>query len=187
MFGFGWGEIVVIGIVALIAIGPKELPTVLRSLGHWMGKIRRMANEFQGQFQEALREAELTDLKKQAEEVTNSITSYDPLKDTQKELEKTFDFDDPLKDLHKSEVKSEAPSDVAVSHAPEAPPLPRAAIPDGATLPASALPPVDVPIPDLPMPELPPPVTEKDFAPVTTQPALAEAPKPEAKSGGSAS
>ena len=87
MFGFGWGEIVVIGIVALIAIGPKELPTVLRSLGHWMGKIRRMANEFQGQFQEALREAELTDLKKQAEEVTNSITSYDPLKDTQKELE----------------------------------------------------------------------------------------------------
>lgn len=178
MFGFGWGEIVVIGIVALIAIGPKELPTVLRSLGHWMGKIRRMANEFQGQFQEALREAELTDLKKQAEEVTNSITSYDPLKETQKEIEKTFDFDDPLKELPKSEVTS----DVATPHAPEAPPLPGATIPDGATLPASALPPVDVP-----MPELPPPVTEKDFAPATTQPALAEAPHPAAKSGGSAS
>ena len=45
MFNFGWGELVVIGIVALIAIGPKELPTVLRTLGQWMGKIRRMANE----------------------------------------------------------------------------------------------------------------------------------------------
>jgi sec-independent protein translocase protein TatB len=173
MFGFGWGEIVVIGIVALIAIGPKELPTVLRSIGHWMGKIRRMANEFQGQFQEALREAELTDLKKQAEEVTNSITSYDPLGDTQKEIEKTFDFDDPLKDPPKTEV-----SDAATSHAPEAPPLP-GTVPDGAMLPASAIPSADLPpIPDVPMPELPP-VTEKDFAPA--------APKPEAKSGGSAS
>ena len=67
MFGLNWGELVVIGIVALIAIGPKELPTVLRTIGQWMGKVRRMANEFQGQFQEALREAELADLQKHAE------------------------------------------------------------------------------------------------------------------------
>lgn len=177
MFGFGWGEIVVIGIVALIAIGPKELPAVLRSIGHWMGKIRRMANEFQGQFQEALREAELTDLKKQAEEMTTSITSFDPLADTQKEMEKTFDFDDPLKDTPKPET---------TSHAPEAPPLP-GGLTDGEKLPASALPPVDIPIPDLPMPELPPPLTEQDFAPAPAQPAVAEASKPDAKSGGSAS
>ena len=51
MFDIGWGELLVIGVVALIVIGPKELPGVLRSLGHWMGKIRRMAAEFQGQFQ----------------------------------------------------------------------------------------------------------------------------------------
>ena len=43
MFNLGWGELVVIGIVALIAIGPKELPTVLRTLGQYMGKVRRMA------------------------------------------------------------------------------------------------------------------------------------------------
>ncbi len=176
MFGLGWGEIVVIGIVALIAIGPKELPTVLRSVGHWMGKIRRMANEFQGQFQEALREAELTDLKKHAEDVTNSITSYDPLGDTQKEIEKTFDFDDPLKEIPKTDA----------SHAPDAPPLP-GTVPDGAMLPAATIPPVEAPIPDVPMPELPAAVTEKDFAPVTTQPAVADAAKPDAKSGGSAS
>jgi sec-independent protein translocase protein TatB len=184
MFGFGWGEIVVIGIVALIAIGPKELPSVLRSIGHWMGKIRRMANEFQGQFNEALREAELSDLKKQAEEVTQSITSYDPLGDTQKEIEKTFEFDDPLKDPPKSEAK---PDDVMTSHAPDAPPLPGAGLTDGEKLPAAAIPSADLPPIDVPMPELPTPVTEKDFAPVTAQPVVTQAPNSDAKSGGSAS
>ena len=55
MFNLGWGEILLIGIVALIAIGPKELPGVLRTVGQMIGKVRRMANEFQVQFQEALR------------------------------------------------------------------------------------------------------------------------------------
>ena len=91
MFGLNWGELVVIGIVALIAIGPKELPTVLRTVGQWMGKVRRMANEFQGQFQEALREAELTDLQKHADDIGSSVSSLaniDPLAEEQKELER---------------------------------------------------------------------------------------------------
>ena len=82
MFDIGWGELVVIGIVALIAIGPKELPTVLRTLGQYMGKVRRMASEFQGQFQEAMREAEMADLKKQADDLESSVsdlTSFDPI------------------------------------------------------------------------------------------------------------
>ena len=90
MFGLDWGELVVIGIVALIAIGPKELPTVLRTLGQWMGKVRRMANEFQGQFQEALREAEFADLKKHADDISSSVTEFsniDPLADAQKDVE----------------------------------------------------------------------------------------------------
>ena len=69
MFDIGWSELVVIGVVALIAIGPKELPGVLRSVGFWMGKVRRMASEFQGQFQEAMREAEMSDLKKHADDL----------------------------------------------------------------------------------------------------------------------
>src|ERR1700755_3195158 len=56
MFDIGWSELVVIAVVALIAIGPKELPGVLRMVGQWMGKARKMAAEFQGQFQEAMRE-----------------------------------------------------------------------------------------------------------------------------------
>ncbi len=87
MFELDWGKLVIIGIVALIAIGPKELPAVLRTLGQWMGKIKRMASEFQGQFQEALREAEMADLKKQAEDVQKSVTDFanlDPMADAQK-------------------------------------------------------------------------------------------------------
>jgi len=69
MFDIGWSELVVIGVVALVAIGPKELPGVLRMVGQWMGKARKLASEFQGQFQEAMREAEMADLKKSFDEV----------------------------------------------------------------------------------------------------------------------
>jgi sec-independent protein translocase protein TatB len=78
MFDIGWSELVVIGVVALIVIGPKELPGVLRTIGQWMGKVRRMASEFQGQFNEAMREAEMADLKK----------SFDDIKDTASSLSK---------------------------------------------------------------------------------------------------
>jgi sec-independent protein translocase protein TatB len=74
MFDIGWSEILVIAVVALIAIGPKELPGVLRMVGQWMGKARKMAAEFQGQFQEAMREAEMADLKKSFDEVKEAAT-----------------------------------------------------------------------------------------------------------------
>ena len=76
MFDIGWSEFVVIAVVALIAIGPKELPGVLRMVGQWMGKARRMASEFQGQFQEAMREAEMADLKKSFDEVKEAASGF---------------------------------------------------------------------------------------------------------------
>src|SRR3954451_15614776 len=90
MFDIGWSELVVIAVVALIAIGPKELPGVLRMVGQYMGKIRKMASEFQGQFQEAMREAEMADLKKSMDEMTDAakgITDFDPLADVKKEID----------------------------------------------------------------------------------------------------
>jgi sec-independent protein translocase protein TatB len=89
MFDFGYGELLVIGIAALIFIGPKELPGVLRALGQWMAKIRRMAGEFQNQFQEAMREAELADLKKEVDDMASQAASYshfDPLAEVRKEM-----------------------------------------------------------------------------------------------------
>src|SRR4051812_50215161 len=94
MFDIGWSEFVVIAVVALIAIGPKDLPGVLRTVGQWMTKIRRMAAEFQGQFQEAMREAEMADLKKQVEGLADpvkSFTDFNPLETTRKELETALD------------------------------------------------------------------------------------------------
>ena len=76
MFDIGWSELVVIAVVALIAIGPKELPGVLRMVGQWMGKARKMAAEFQGQFQEAMREAEMADLKKSFDEVREAAAGF---------------------------------------------------------------------------------------------------------------
>jgi sec-independent protein translocase protein TatB len=76
MFDIGWSELVLIAVVALIVIGPKELPAVLRMIGQWMGKARRMAAEFQGQFQEAMREAEMADLKKTFDEVKDAATGF---------------------------------------------------------------------------------------------------------------
>src|SRR5215469_11100019 len=81
MFHIAAEDLVVIAVVALIVIGPKELPAVLRTMGQWTTKIRRMAAEFQGQFQEAMREAEMADLKKEVDEATRGFTSQfdDPL------------------------------------------------------------------------------------------------------------
>ncbi|PIT00941.1 preprotein translocase subunit TatB [Bradyrhizobium nitroreducens] len=86
MFDIGWSELVLIGVVALIAIGPKELPGVLRMVGQWMGKARKMAAEFQGQFQEAMREAEMADLKKSFDEVKEAATGFNPLTSLQKDV-----------------------------------------------------------------------------------------------------
>jgi sec-independent protein translocase protein TatB len=76
MFDIGWSELVVIAVVALIAIGPKELPGVLRMVGQWMGKARKMASEFQGQFNEAMREAEMADVKKAFDDVKEAASSF---------------------------------------------------------------------------------------------------------------
>src|SRR3954464_12631734 len=97
MFDIGWSELVVIAVVALIAIGPKELPGVLRMVGQWMGKARRMASEFQGQFQEAMREAEMADLKKTFDEVKEAATglgSDNIMTSIQKDVGEALKIDD---------------------------------------------------------------------------------------------
>jgi sec-independent protein translocase protein TatB len=97
MFDIGWSELVLIGVVALIAIGPKELPGVLRMVGQWMGKARKMAAEFQGQFQEAMREAEMVELKKSFDEVkeaASSFTSNNIMTSLQKDVSAALRVDD---------------------------------------------------------------------------------------------
>ena len=87
MFDISWSEFLLIGVVALIVIGPKELPAVMRTIGQWTRKVRGMASEFQNQFQEAIREAEMTDLKKEVDDLAQDVKNFDPLKDVRADME----------------------------------------------------------------------------------------------------
>ena len=81
MFGIDSPELLVIAIVALVVIGPKELPGMLRSWGKWMAKMRGMASEFRGHVDEMVRQSELDDVKKQLEAVPGlDLQSLDPTK-----------------------------------------------------------------------------------------------------------
>lgn len=156
MFDIGWSELLVIAVVALVVIGPKDLPGVIRGIGQAVAKLRRMAGEFQGQFNEALREAELTDLKKSVDDIRSIANPLQTFKD---------------------EVRN---SIVNAATAPEPPPPP-AALPDA----AAPAPPLNLtPPPEAPdAPEAPPLAAVEPAAP---PPAAAEpaAPPPAAAEAG---
>jgi len=69
MFDIAWSEMALIAAVALIVIGPKDLPRVLRTLGFWVRKARNLAGEFQRNIDDMVREAELDDVKQQVERI----------------------------------------------------------------------------------------------------------------------
>ena len=124
MFDIGWSELVLIGVVALIAIGPKELPGVLRMVGQWMGKARKMAAEFQGQFQEAMRAAEMADLKKSFDEVREAATGFNPLSSLQKDVSDALRvdaLDKPAEASSTTAVEAPATSSEALATSSEAP------------------------------------------------------------------
>jgi len=124
MIDISWAHLAVIAVVALIVIGPKELPTVLRTAGQWIGKIRRMASEFQSQFQEALREAEMTDLKQHFDDISSAakdIPRFDPIATIRKEVEQVV--------ADKPAAEPPTPGPDAPAAALDAPPAPPASPP----------------------------------------------------------
>ena len=127
MFDIGWSELVVIAVVALIAIGPKELPGVLRMIGQWMGKARKMAAEFQGQFQEAMREAEMADLKKSFDEVKEAATGLSPsnlMTSLQKDVGDALQIpplDKPVDTQVETSIGETVPSEIVTPTTPAAP------------------------------------------------------------------
>jgi sec-independent protein translocase protein TatB len=135
VFGIEWSEYAVIAIVALIVIGPKELPAVLRTIGQWTTKIRRMAAEFQSQFQEALREAEMADLKKEVDNLNDVAKGFSQ-------------FDDPTKEATKWQANADGLAKSAEASSSEAPqesaPVPPAEAPSQAGEGKSVHPPLPV-------------------------------------------
>jgi sec-independent protein translocase protein TatB len=76
MFDIGWAEMMVIAVVAIVVVGPKELPGMLRTFGKTMGKVRRMSRDFQRQFDDALKEADLDDVRKGIETVKKANPTH---------------------------------------------------------------------------------------------------------------
>ena len=148
MFDISWTEFLLIGVVALIVIGPKELPGVMRTLGQYTRKARSMAAEFQSQFQEAMREAEMTDLKKQVDDIASDIKNYDPLKEVKSDFESMGqDFqkslDDPSAPKAAEASPEGAPAPVSAGEpplalTPEAPTSPQPDAMDGPAAPADS-------------------------------------------------
>lgn len=146
MLDMSWGEVMVIGAVALIVIGPKDLPRALRTVGNMTGKLRRMAAEFQGQFNEAMREAELDDVKKQLQGVNESVSSLNS---------KGFNPIQTIRDELKGAVEAPA-GDVGKATPPETVAGQGSGETGSPALENSAL---DLPLPP-PMPDLPDPAQE---------------------------
>ena len=127
MFDISWSELLVIAVVAIVVIGPKDLPRVLRSLGRWSAQAKRMARDFQNQFNEALREAELDSVKKDIED----IGKIDPVADVRTEMAKTnaeimTELNKPAADPGAALPAAESPPlepapATAAEHAPESP------------------------------------------------------------------
>lgn len=81
MFDIGWTELLLVAVVAIVVVGPKELPDMLRNLGRGMRAVRRMASDFQGQFNDALKEAELDEVRDEFTRFRNSARNYTKLPD----------------------------------------------------------------------------------------------------------
>ena len=115
MFDIGWTELLIIAVVAIIVVGPKDLPKMLRSLGQYAAQLRRTAGEFRSQFDEAIRESELDELRSTLQDasdmnpvnqIKDSVTeSLAPLKETADEI--------------KSGIEATKPTETPKSEEPE--------------------------------------------------------------------
>jgi sec-independent protein translocase protein TatB len=119
---FDPSKIFIVGIVALLVIGPKDLPRVMRTVGQVVGRMRRMAAEFQAQFNDAMREAELDDLRKELAAVKDAAkidVSFNPAALTQHENAKALEAGTPPGEEKPAE-KSSSPSEASSEPSEEA-------------------------------------------------------------------
>ncbi len=170
MFGIDSSELLLIAIVALVVIGPKELPGLLRTWGKWMAQMRGMASEFRGHVDEMVRQSDLDEVKKQLTASSGlDLQSLDPTKEIRSHIEQGMAegekaiaegksvFDNPLAEPESApqiavETPAEAPVETPAETAPAAPETPSVVTAEAA--PASVPGPVPVP-PEEPAQEKP--------------------------------
>lgn len=165
MLDIGWSELLVIAVVLIVVVGPKDLPPMIRAFGKTMSGLRKMAGEFRSQFDEALKEADMDDVRKTISDVqnlnpTNSLrNAMNPLRQLGNEIRS---------DLNKAGTVSSSPATSAPATAEPVSPL------------------VSVPEPEMKLPEAPPIVTSEiapaaTAAPVAATPLVPKPPKTRAK------
>jgi sec-independent protein translocase protein TatB len=162
LFDIGWPELLLIGVVALVVIGPKDLPRALRVAGYWVRKARTLSREFHSSVEQMIREAELDEMRQELKKATEF--------DINKEIQKTVDPDGSL-------AESIRPPDIPDHFDTTPPEKVMAEEPAPPTLPAPAEP---SPVwPTAPAPSAAPePVPAPGAEPVSAQPAAAHAAEP---------
>ena len=179
MFDLTSSKLLILGIVALIVVGPKELPFLLRTIGKYVGMIRRQANEFRAQFDEAMREAELDSIKKDLENVARDTENT--IRSAQTSFEQ--DVHATTHELNQSIKESPAPADAIPTSVNSNSAVHSYDTSNGPDDPLASQPPSEVataaPVPSA---DLSVPIPEPDIVPPTAapaEPAKAEFAKPE--------
>lgn len=164
MFDIGWTELLVIAVVLIVVVGPKDLPPMLRAFGKMTARARKVAGEFRAQFDEALREAELDD-------VRNTISDAQKLNPVNSLREAM----NPLRQMG-NEIKADLQNSTKVDNPAEQRPL------EQATGTVTEAPPAEVsaPTPSMSLPETPPVVPAPQPAAAATVAPVAVAEKPKA-------
>src|SRR5258708_39004693 len=153
MFGIDSSELLLIAIVALVVIGPKELPGLLRTWGKWMAQMRGMASEFRGHVDEMVRQSDLDEVKKQLTASSGlDLQSLDPTKEIRSHIQEGMAegekaiaegknvFDNPLAEPESApQIAAETPLETPAETAPAAPETPAVVTAEAA--------PVPVPVP----------------------------------------
>ena len=153
MFGIDSSELLLIAIVALVVIGPKELPGLLRTWGKWMAQMRGMASEFRGHVDEMVRQSDLDEVKKQLTASSGlDLQSLDPTKEIRSHIEQGMAegekaiaegksvFDNPLAEPESApqiavETPPETPPETPAETAPAAPETPSVVTAEAAPMP----------------------------------------------------
>jgi sec-independent protein translocase protein TatB len=153
MFDIGWTELLVIAVVLIVVVGPKDLPPMLRAFGKMTQRARKVAGEFRAQFDEALREAELDDVR----QTISDAQRLNPVNSLREAMNPLREMGNEIKaDLHNA-TRVDKPTEENKTEVPE----------------------VAAPIPSLSLPETPPvvPAPEGSVAPVPVEPVAVEKPK----------
>jgi sec-independent protein translocase protein TatB len=113
VFDIGWTEMLVVAVVMILVVGPKDLPGMLRTIGKSVGNVRRMASDFQRQFSDALKEADIDEVKK---EISGATSFSNPLEDINKSAEElmgSIDVDDSADGASEADIYANKEQDIA--------------------------------------------------------------------------